>query len=269
MSGLIAKAENKPLALVEQLAENGLHATGWGTKELLGLPDAQREALVAALAKHDVVTSLGVNLNYFAEDADAVKRETDAVIENIEKLAKPMRVKICSTGINRNYHHFSRDMPVAKQIDKLSQTMAPLAKYCKEKGMPLAIHTVCHYGADFAELCSRTPGLGLLFDTANCFLIGEPPLQTAEACAPYIVATHFKDSYVSPSFSPTGIVSKGAVLGQGDANLREIYKIILKKTPNPNGLVMEMEIDPVEDAAGQRRDQREVLAENIAFLRSL
>ena len=39
--------------------------------------------------------------------------------------------------------------------------------------------------------------------------------------------------------------------------------------PNAQNLVMEMEIDPVEDEAGNRRDAREVLGECAAFVKSL
>lgn len=269
MSGLTYGAEDPLRAQLDILAEHGLHATGWGGKELMAMDAARREQVAGWLASEDVHISLGVNVDYFSEDADILKRETDEAIRMVETLAKPMRSTFTTTGIPRNLHHYSRDVPVAKQIDILSKTMAPLAKACAAAGAPLAIHTVCHFGADFAEICKRTPGLGLLFDTANCFIIGEPPLLAAEACAPYIVGTHFKDSYVSPSFNPLGIKARGAVLGQGDANLQEIYKIILKKIPHAQNLVMEMEIDPVEDDQGQRRDAREVLRECTAFVKSL
>ena len=269
MSCLTAGAKDPHRAQLELLAEHGLHATGWGAKELMAMEPARREEIAGWLAKFDIHVSLGVNLDYFSRDPDVLKRDTDEATKAVEALAKPMRATFCTTGVPRRYHHYSRDLPVARQIDILSKAMAPLAKACAAAGAPLAIHTVCHFGEDFAEICRRTPGLGLLFDTANCFLIGEPPLLAAEACAPYIVGTHFKDSYVRPSFNPLGIVARGAVLGQGDANLREIYKIILKKTPNPGRLSMEMEIDPVEDDNGQRRDQREVLRECVAFVKSL
>jgi sugar phosphate isomerase/epimerase len=269
MSGLTYGAKDMQREQLDLLAEYGLHAMGWGGKELMAM-DAERRAQVAAwLADEDVHISLGANVDYFSDDADALKRATDEAIRMVETLAKPMRSTFTTTGIPRNLHHYSRDVPVAKQIDILSKAMAPLAKACAAAGAPLAIHTVCHYGADFAEICKRTPGLGLLFDTANCFIIGEPPLLAADACAPYIVGTHFKDSYVSPSFNPLGIKARGAVLGQGDANLREIYKIILKKTPNAQNLVMEMEIDPVEDGEGKIRDAREVLRECAEFVKSL
>jgi sugar phosphate isomerase/epimerase len=269
MSGLTAGAADKYRAQIELLAANDLHATGWGARELLELAPGRREEIAGWLEEHDLHVCLGIGFDFLSEDDDEIRRGTDRALEAVETLAPGMRTPVCSTGIRRDYHHYSRDYPVAKQLDRLSETMAPLAKACASAGCPLAVHTVTHFGSDLAELCSRVPGLGILLDTANCFLIGEPPLLAAEACAPYTLATHFKDHYVTPSFDPLGIRARGAVPGQGDASLRETYRLLLDKAPTPDKLVMELEIDPIWDDAGKMRDQRDVLQEALAFVRRL
>lgn len=269
MSGLIGHAEDTYRAQIDLLAEFGLHVTGWSAKELMAMEPGRREELAGWLKARDIYINLGVNAAYLSSDADELKRTTDAAIEAVSALAPLMRTKVCTTGIPRQYHHYSRDLPVAKQIDILSATMAPLAAACHKAGCPLGIHTVVHFGSDMAALCSRVPHLGLVFDTANPLLIGEPPLIAAEACAPYTIATHFKDHYATPNFKPLGLVARGAVPGQGDCCLREIYGLLMRKAPNPQALVMELEIDPVRDENDVPRDRREVLTEAVAFIRSL
>jgi sugar phosphate isomerase/epimerase len=161
-------------------------------------------------------------------------------------------------------HRYSRDVPLEEQLDRFSEALAPLAAAAHRLGCPLAIHKVGHYGADLAELCRRTPHLGIELDTGNAFLIGEPPVEAAKAAAPYTIGTHFKDHYVEPSFDPLGMRVRGAVPGEGDAELRAIYDVLMRSAPRPEELVMLMEIDPVEGL-----DQRTALERAVEFLRGL
>jgi sugar phosphate isomerase/epimerase len=269
MSGLISGAEDRQRAHLELLRRYDLHVTAFGAGHLMEMEGGQREELAELARDCDVHIALGVRVDFLSEDADEIKRGTDQAIEAIDTLADMLRTPVCQTGLRRDLHHYSHDYPVAEQIDRLSVTMAPLAKACAGAGCPLVIHKVTHFGADLAELCSRVPGLGIQLDTANCFLIGEPPLVAAEACAPYTYAAHFKDHFAFPSFSPLGLKVRGAVCGEGDAALRETYDILMKKAPDPDNLVMELEIDPVRDENDQMRDQAEVLEESLAFVRSL
>lgn len=269
MSKLYRGAEDTYRAQFELMAEFDLHATALGARQLMEMEPGRRDEIVGMLREYDIRASLGIGFDFFSEDEEEIKRGTDEGIKAVVALAEMVRAPVCQTGLGRNLHHYSLDYPVEKQIEKLSQTIVPLAKVCSEAGCPLVIHKVTHFGEDLAELCSRVPGLGILLDTANCFLIGEPPLMAAEACAPYTYATHFKDHCAYPSFSPLGLRVRSVVLGQGNACLRETYDILMKNAPDPENLVMELEIDPVMDESGEPRDPREVLEESVEFIRSL
>lgn len=269
MSGLTAHAEDEYRAQIALLAEYGLHATSWRAAALMEMEPARRDEIAELLREHDVSVGLGVGVDLFSDDRHQIEERTRDAVRAVRTLAGLMRTKVCHTGINRRFHHYSRDLPVAEQIDILSETMAPLAAACAEEGCPLVVHKVAHFGSDLAELCKRVPGLGILLDTANCFLVGEPPLTAARACAPYTYATHFKDSYVSPSFSPMALRVRGAVPGSGDARLRETYRILMEDAPEPDGLVMQFEIDPVQSEDGEPRPRSEVLKEAVEFAQSL
>lgn len=270
MSGLYAGAADAYRAQVDLLAEHGLHATSWSVRELLAMPAGRREEVAGWLAERDIRVSLGVGgIDWLSTDDGAIRRATDETVAALRTLVPLVRAPLVSTGIDRNLHHYSRDVPVGCQIERLGVAMAPLAKACAAMGAPLAIHTVTHFGRDLAELCRRVPGLGLLVDTANFFLIGQPPVEGAAECAEYAVGTHFKDHYAAPNFKPLGLNVRGAVQGQGDVGLREIYGLLMEKAPAPDRLVMELEIDPVCDEQDRPRDRRDVLREAVAFVKSL
>jgi sugar phosphate isomerase/epimerase len=230
----------------------------------MAMEPGRREALAGLLEDLELHVVLGVGFDYLSDDPDEVARGTDAVLEALEVLPGPMRTPVCSTGLSRRVHRYSRDVPLEEQLDRFSEVLAPLAAAAQRAGCPLAIHKVGHYGRDLAELCRRTPHLGIELDTGNAFLIGEPPLEAARAAAPYTVATHFKDHYVEPSFDPLGMKVRGAVPGEGDADLGAIYDVLMMSAPRPEELVMLMEIDPVEGL-----DQRTALARAVEFLRGL
>lgn len=268
MSGLISDAEDKNDAMLELLRRHDLHTTAFSASELLEMDRGRRDALAAKARDYGVKISLGIRADWFEEDARLQREQTDASIRALEALADDFSSPVLQTGLARGLHHYSRDFPIDRQIDRLTETMAPLAQACLDSGRRLVIHKVTRTGADLAELCSRVPGLGILLDTANCFLIGEDPVVAARDSAPHTCSVHFKDHYVWPETKPLGFKMRGASLGQGDTHLPEIIAILRKSAPDFNNLIAEMEIDPVNGDDGERRDRNEVLNESLTFLRS-
>jgi len=264
MGGLLQGASDRYRAELELLAAHGLRGCEWSARSLMQLEPARREEIAGWLCEFDVYLVLGIGFDYFASDPDERKRGMDAVREQLDVLPKLMRAPICCTGLSRRYHRFTRKPSLSEQLDMLSERMAPLAEAARGAGCPVGVHNTSHYGRDLAELCRRTPHLGMLFDTGNPFLIGEPPVLAAQALAPYTIGTHFKDHYVEPGFDPLCLKIRGAVPGEGDAGLKEVYGILMEKAPQPDGLVMLMEIDPVEGMT-----QKEALPRALEFVRSL
>ncbi len=263
-SGLTAGADDPYRAQIELLGEYDLHATEWSAGHLLQMEPGRLEQIAGWLQERDVHVCLGLHCHWLSDDAGQLEQETETAMQAVDTLAEMMRTPLCGTGLSRQYHHYSRDLPLAEQVERFAEAMAPLAKHCFDAGCPLSIHKVAHFGEDLAALCSRAPGLGVLLDTGNAFLIGELPVAAARACAAYTWGSHFKDHYAFPNFNPIGLHLKGAVPGQGDAGLREIYGILLDEAPEPDKLVMLMEIDPVEGLT-----QRQALAQAVEFVNSL
>jgi len=264
MSGLTNSAPDPYRARLELLAEHDLHAGDVNARALLEMEPGRREEIAGWLDEFDVHTVLGVGMDWFADDPEELKRGTERCIEAIETLAGMMRSTVCGTGIRRDYHHYSRDVTVEQQIDILSETMAPVAEAAWRAGCPLAIHKVTHFGTDLAELCRRVPHVRILLDTGNAFLAGECPVAAAEAAAPYTVAAHFKDHYAMPTLKPLGLRVRGAVPGSGDADLGTIYGILQKSAPEPDEMLMLMEIDRVDGLT-----QQQALEQALEFVRCL
>ena len=75
-----------------------------------------------------------------------------------------------------------------------------------------------------------------------------------ELAAQYTLGTHFKDHRVCPRYEarPLNFEVAGSAIGEGDVPLRECYHLLMKHAPNPQKLVMVMEmicpdhLDPVD-----------------------
>jgi len=265
MSGLYSKAEDPQRAQLELLAEFDLHATDWNAAALMRAEPARREELAGWAEQFNVRVCLGLHIDAFAEDEDEIKRRTEEALEALEVLPPMFRTPVCTGGMGR-YSSFTRSPSVEEQIERLSRVLAPIAEAAYRAGCPLGLHNAGHYCSDVAELCRRTPHLGILFDTGNPFLVGERPPRAAVDAAPFTVATHFKDHHVAPNKQarPLCLDLRGAVLGEGDAGLREVYGVLRDNTPDFENLTMLMEIDPIRGLT-----QREALARALEFVRSL
>jgi sugar phosphate isomerase/epimerase len=268
MGGLYGFYDGTPdplRGLLELLHESDLHATEWSSRDLMEMEPARREEMAALAQDYDVRICLGVGVRAFGGDEEALKRSTERSLEAIEVLAPMFRSPLCISGVGP-YSSFTREPSVEEQIERLAEVLAPVAEAAHRAGCPLGLHNAGHYCSDVAELCRRTPHLGILFDTGNPFLVGERPIRAAADAAPYTVGTHFKDHHVAPNKQarPLCVDIVGAALGEGDANLREIYGILRENTPGFDDLTMLMAIDPIAGLT-----EREALQKCVEFVRSL
>ncbi|KPK65029.1 MAG: hypothetical protein AMK73_04160 [Planctomycetes bacterium SM23_32] len=266
MGGLVPDGGDRYGAEIEVLVANGLQASQWGLRALAQMEPERRDRLAEALRERDVRAVLAFGLDWFTEDAGALRRGIEETIAGIEGLAGPMRTPIVTTAAGST-HRFVREPSLEEQMDRLAEGLAPIAEACHRLGCPLGIENHGdYYASDLAALCERVPHLGIFLDTGNTYLIGERPLPAAEAAAPCVVGTHFKDHYVRPNKKarPLCFEIRGAVIGEGDVGMRDVYETLARGAPDPEGLVMVLEIDPVEGM-----DQPEALARSLEYVRSL
>ncbi len=253
-------------ARLEFLRRYGLQCLHVGLRSLTSWSAADLDRLGATLAEHDLHLTLGVGYAYLTATDDEIARAIDDTAALLDRFAALVRCPLAYTT-PRAGHRFDRQMPVEAKLARLSRSLAPLALLLHQFDLPFGIENHGDfYVSDLVELCRATPHLGLFLDTGNTYLIGERPLPAYEVGAPYVVGTHFKDHLVAPrpEARPLHFEVGGAVLGEGDAHLREAYDLILRHAPQPDRLVMEIEFVTPEGAP-----PLPALERSLEFIRSL
>lgn len=269
-AGQFLKEDKDPLfAKLKFLLRHGLKSTGVGLKELDEMDPAKRDRLARFLADNDLHLMPYFNPGWMNPDRDAVRRNVDAMLAKLEAYLPMLRVPhMVHTG-GGGTHRFDREFPLQKQMDLLAEAMPPVARWCHEHGLRLGIENHGdYYVSDLVTLCGRVPHLGIFLDTGNTYLIGEAPLPAFELAAPHVVGSHFKDHRVRPrpDGKPLHFEIGASILGEGDVRLRECYDILVRRTPNPEKLNMQIELIP---PSFNGNDPVEAVEKSVAFVKSL
>ena len=260
------QGEDRLYARLKFLKAHGLKVTGEQVRTVAEMSDSERDRLGQYLVDHDLHLTPHIGIGCLESDRDRVKQNTEAAIDGLQKYLPLMRGEIVMTGAGGG-HRFDRVMPLEDKIDRMSAAFAPLADACRELGAPLGIEN--HggfYCADLVVLCERTPHMHIFLDVGNTYLIGEQPIPAFQIAAPYTIGTHFKDHRVCPRMEarPLHFEIAGSTLGDGDVPLRACYDLLLSNAPNPDRLVMEIEMIRPDDLSAP-----ECLEKSLAFIRSL
>ena len=254
------------MARLKFLAAHGLATTGTDLESIAAMSDAARDHLGQYLADHDLALTPVLHAPYFDTDQGQVDRVMDGQLALLERLHGLLRSPLVTTSVGP-YHRFMREPSLDHQLDCLAQRLPAYATACHDLGIPFGIENHGdYYLSDLAGLCQQVPHLGIFLDTGNPYLIGEAPLPAFEAAAPYAVGTHFKDHHVRPcpDARPLHFEVAPSVLGEGDVPLRECYRLLHERNPNPDRLVMQIELIFPAD-----RPPLQSLEQSLAFVRSL
>jgi sugar phosphate isomerase/epimerase len=252
-------------ARLEFLVEWGLQCTGASATGLSAMDAGERDRCLRLIDEHGLALTFGVWGMYWVE-VDEAQRRADAALEAVARWKERVPVPIVTTGAG-GPHRFRREPPLDEQLDILAERLAPVARGCRELGLPFGIENHGdYYVSDLISLCRRVPGLGIFLDTGNCYLIGEKPAPAIREAAPFTIGCHFKDHRVQPrpEARPLHFEVGPSVLGDGDVGLREAYAVLMDHAPDPANLVMEIELVPPVDM-----DPFEALRQSLAFTRRL
>lgn len=269
-AGQFMKRDPDPLwAKLKFLVEYKLQVTEGSLKDFDAMDPAKRDKVAAYLAEHDLHLMPRINPGPLRNDKDTVRRNADEALALLEKWGKAMRAPIVATGGSGPYHRFSRDLPLAEQMDRWADALTPIARRCRELGYRIGIENHGdYYVSDLVELCGRVPHLGIFLDTGNTYLIGEAPLPAFKLAAPLTVGTHFKDHRVRPvpDGRPLHFEVGPSEIGSGDVPLRECYQLLKQHAPDADDLVMEIEMIPPSFSGD---DPVIALEKSLEFIRSL
>lgn len=264
--GLLPGVRHPELEKLDFLRRYGLVSTGCLLNEFLALDDAVRDEICEQVALYGLQLTPHIGFDYLVEDEDKRKREIERIAEKLRWMLPLARGRIVTTGMYAG-HRFDRRLPLEAKLERVRESLAPLANICAELGAPLGVENHGdYYVSDIVELCRQTESLYVYLDTGNPYLIGERPLEAIERAAPYTIGTHFKDHRVAPRHEarPLHFEVGGSPLGEGDVPLRECYDLLMKHAPMPDKLVMEIEMVKPDDM-----DATVCLERSLDFVRTL
>ncbi len=224
------------------VAERGFDSTGLRLSEMRD--PGRREQIGGFVAEHGLRITVGPHADLFSVSEDEARWRMDAFVRDLEAYGELLRVPIATMAVGP-YHRFMREPTLGWQMDRLATVLPEAARACHEMGRPLGIENHGdYYTSDLVGLCERVPRLGIFLDTGNTYLIGEPSVEGCRAAAPYTIGAHFKDHHVRPDPKTLTFVIEGAVLGEGDVGLAEVYADLMANAPRPSQLVMQFEMVP-------------------------
>ena len=220
-----------------------------GAVSVSDLENADRRALLRQLAETRGQSQTVHLLIDYLEPIEAARArlmaQANVILKNRAEVPIICLDLVVWGGENRFANRFDREFSLERQFEILSTLLAPLVAHCRAAGLPVVIENHGdYYVSDLVTLCRATPGLEILFDTGNCFLVGErPDLVPAEAF-PLIRATHWKDHWVKPNLHTLHFELTGATLGAGHAGLDSIFDRLCALHPDPASVIMQIEWVP-------------------------
>ena len=228
------------------VADRGFHGAGIGAAALL---DDAKVRVLADLCQNkgqSYFVHMGVDLR--ADSNTEAARLLELSKKHIE-MRQTLDLPLVQVARQGGWHRFSPDFPLEDQMTALANALGPMVDYLVSQGVPVAIENHGdYYMSDLVELCGRVPGLTLMFDTGNCFLIGERPDLIPDEAYPLISCTHFKDHHVAPHpGQPLHFQLSGATLGEGAVGLDAIYEKMLRLHPDPASIRLMIEWVPDTD----------------------
>jgi sugar phosphate isomerase/epimerase len=252
-------------AKLKFLAKYELHDTAIELDELIALPENELRRIGEYLAEHDLHIEPQIWYDYVqASDSQAAEEQT-RIIRSLERITPLLRSVAVFTKAGCG-QRFDQMPTLAEKMTRLSKRLAPLAAACHDMGKPLGINNQGDfYISDFVELCDQTKDLKLWIDTANIYWAGEPLFPAFDLAAPYTIATHWRDEFVRlGNVKPRGVMLENIVMGQGSVDLARCYDSLCKNAPDPDHLLMEIEMFPQK-----KMSKIEALDQTLEFCRKL
>lgn len=124
---------------------------------------------------------------------------------------------------------------VRDQIAGGIETLRELRAMAQDYGVAVVIHTSFFTASEYVQIMegADSPYVGLCLDTANAFLVLEDPVDFARQVAPWVKATHLKDSCIY--LHGTGMDWLGGCpLGRGLVDLAAIVDLLYQADPQIN-----------------------------------
>ncbi|HEY7030830.1 MAG TPA: sugar phosphate isomerase/epimerase family protein [Thermomicrobiales bacterium] len=213
------------------------------------------------LAKHGIALSTD-----YGDDFSAPKKDPNE-FRPFARVAKQLGVSAIGVGgMPFSINRFVDDPSFERQMEMIRTCLTPLVAIAEAEDLKLAFENHADYRCtDLIEHVVNpigSPALGIKLDTGNAPLVIEDAVDAARASARVCYATHFKEMFISP-VTPDGGKIVGAPLGRGHCRLDEVARILHEQAPDPENLILSVEIGWMPP----NEDYFEWLEESVAWCR--
>lgn len=193
--------------------------------------------------------SVGIELSAYSLPADFVQETEETFLEEVERLkahvdiVNKMGIKIMRHDVTaftlkpeeKNIHYFN------EHFSNMVRGSQLLADYAAQFGITTTIenHGFNVQSSDRVQSIIHAvnrENFKTTLDVGNFLCIDEDPLVGVRKNLPYAATVHFKDFYIRPYYENPGggdwfrsvneNYLRGAIVGHGDINIREIIKLI-------------------------------------------
>lgn len=217
----------------------------------------------------DKAAELQLELSAYSIPANFIHDSEEAFLEEIERLKKHvdvvhhmgikiMRHDVTLFTVPKEYttiHYF------VEHFEEMVRGCQLIADYAKQFGITTTIENHGFNVQTSDRVQQLIHGVNrdnfkTTLDIGNFLCIDEPPLVGVKKNIPYAATVHFKDFYIRPYYENPGDGEwfrtvhdnyiRGAIVGHGDINIREIIKIV--KSSGYDGFLT-VEFEGMEDCA--------------------
>ncbi len=202
-----------------------------------------------AEAVRDKAASVGIELSNYSMPANFVQETEEAFEAEVERVKQHVDL-LARMGIRHMRHDVTAfTLPPEKMTIEYFENSLPLivegsrriADYAAQFGITTTIenHGFCVQASDRVQrvlLEVNRPNFKTTLDVGNFMCVDEAPLVGVKKNLPYASLIHFKDFYFRPFYqdpgegawfkTANGNFLRGAIVGQGDIEIREIVKLI-------------------------------------------
>jgi sugar phosphate isomerase/epimerase len=140
-------------------------------------------------------------------------------------------------GSGAKHNRFMKDRPLAEQLRRMAEHLAPVADEARSRGIRLGLLPHLDYrAAEVLDVVRRAdhPALRAAYDTANAFPVCEEPADAARLLAPHAIAVAFKDVEIRPHRS-NDVTIFGTPIGDGSVDFDAILPLLAEHLPDPTG----------------------------------
>lgn len=234
---LVPMFEWDPLQFMDAAAEYGYEGVMLAGKRLFE-DEAYKQQVIEKKSRLDLYAELG-GAGIDSALSGKSPKELAKSWEPLFALALELGVEALITGLGswpwQGRTIKEEGKSVSDQIQGGIATLKELKKMAEDHEIAITIHTAFFTADEYVQIMESvdSPYIGLCLDTANAFLVLEDPTEFARKVAPWVKATHLKDSCIY--LQPEGAFwFGGSPLGRGTVDLPAILRILYKANPEIN-----------------------------------